>query len=146
MTAHRSIKHVCLGLLVLSPFAGCAAPITVHTREEIVQHLGQKVSVEGVYEVGKGGEAVRSKDIEVSLDIVPDFLGFGRPPLTNGLPVRASGTVERGAMSLGIFIDAETIAANRGRSEQPLVPGFVLRDAKVEMLSHAATQPAPGSK
>ncbi len=133
-------------LFVLIPLAGCAEPVLVHTRQELVQHLGQKVAVEGVYEIGSNGEYVRSDDIEVGLDVNPDVLGFGRPPLTNGLPVRASGTVERGAMSLGIFIDADTLAASRGRADHPLVPGFVLRDAKIAMTPHPTSQPASGTK
>ena len=96
----RRLRHF---LFVLIPLAGCAQPVLVHTRQELVQHLGQKVAVEGVYEIGNNGEYVRSDDIEVGLDVNPDVFGFGRPPMTNGLPVRASGTVERGAMSMGIF-------------------------------------------
>lgn len=132
--------------LILVLLAGCAEPVLVHTRQELIQHLGQKVAVEGLYEIGTNGEIVRSNDIEVSLDVNPDVLGFGRPPLTNGLPVRASGTVARGAMSLGIFIDADIISASRGRADHPLVPGFVLRDAKVAMTAHPTTQPSSGTK
>ena len=137
---------LCISALVVLT-GGCAVPPLVHTREELASHVGQKVSVEGTYEIGDNGEYVRGQDVEVGLDINPDMLGFGRSPLTNGLPVRASGKVERGAMSLGIFIDAQTLAASRGRAEHPLLPGFVLRDAKVERIAGAVTQPSgTGSK
>jgi hypothetical protein len=117
--------------------AGCAQPTLVHTRAELARSLGRKVAVEGVYEVGETGERVRSGDIDVALDMPQDILGFGRPPLSNGSFVRASGVVERGAMSLGVFIDADTLAAGR---DQSISPGFVLRDAKVDKLK---SPPAP---
>ena len=120
---------------------GCAEPTMVRTRDDLVSHVGQKVSVEGTYQIGENGEYVRSPDIEVGLDVNPDLLGFGRSPLTEGMRVHASGLVERGAMSLGIFIDAQTLAASRGNAQHPLVPGFVLRDAKVQRLVTSENQP-----
>ena len=128
---------VCLlGLLAI--FTGCAQPPLVHTREELVRNLGQKVSVEGVYQVGETGEHVKAGEIDVALDLPQDILAFGRPPLTTGTMVRASGRVERGAMSLGVFLDEQTLAGSRGRAEHPIVPGFVLRDASVKELKSAA--------
>ena len=127
--------------------AGCAQPPLVHTREELVKNIGNKVSVEGIYQVGELGEAVKAADLEVALDLPQDILGFGRPPLTTGTTVRASGIVERGAMSFGVFIDEATLSVSRGRAEHPLLPGFVLREARVSELKTPATQPVPqGSK
>ena len=131
-----------LALFICNFMGGCAEPTMIRTRDELAGHLGQKVSVEGIYEIGEKGEYVRSGGIEVGLDVNPDLLGFGRSPLTEGMMVHASGLVERGAMSLGIFIDAQTLAASRSNAEHPLVPGFVLRDAKVHRLIGSATQPA----
>ena len=34
--------------LILVLLAGCAEPVLVHTRQELIQHLGQKVAVEGL--------------------------------------------------------------------------------------------------
>jgi len=130
-------------LLVAVFLIGCAQPPLVHTRAELARSLGQKVAVEGVYEIGETGERVRSGDIDVALDMPQDILGFGRPPLSTGSFVRARGVVERGAMSLGVFIDEETLAGNRNRS---IVPGFVLRDAKVDKLKNpVAPAPSPGA-
>lgn len=130
-------------LVSLFLVTGCAQPTLVHTRAELVQNLGKKIAVEGTYQVTEAGEHVRAGDVDVALDSPQDILGFGRPPLTNGSQVRASGTVERGAMALGVFIDEQTLALSRGRAENPIVPGFVLRDAKVQELKIPATQPSP---
>ena len=122
---------------------GCAEPPLVHTREELTRSLGQKVAIEGVYQIGETGERVRQDDVDVALDMPQDFFGMGRPPLNTGSYVRARGVVQRGAMSLGVFIDEETLAANGNRS---IIPGFVLRDAKVDKLKSPSTAPAsPGA-
>ena len=127
-------------LLVAVSLMGCAEPPLVRTRAELARSLGQKVAVEGVYEIGETGERVRSGDIDVALDMPQDILGFGRPPLSTGSFVRVRGVVERGAMSLGVFIDEQTLAGNRNRS---IVPGFVIRDAKVDKLKNPSAPPAP---
>jgi hypothetical protein len=118
---------------------GCAEPPLVHTRAELAGSLGQKVAVEGVYQIGESGEQVRLGDVDVALDMPQDYFGFGRPPLSTGSYVRARGVVQRGTMSLGVFIDEETLAGGRNRS---IVPGFVLRDAKVDKLKNPSTAPA----
>jgi hypothetical protein len=147
MNSPRSTGYLLgLGLAVIfSTLTGCATPTPVSTRAELVQNLGHKVVVDGIYEVGGNGEHVRRNDADVALDIAPDILGFGRAPLNPGDHVKAVGTLERGAMSLGVFIDEQMLAASRGRGEPPLAPGFVLRDAKVEQINSAATQPSTGA-
>ena len=119
---------------IVCALIGCAEPIPVHTRAEIVQNLGKKISVVGTYDVGVNGEHVSNDQIDVSLDLPDDILGFGRPPITTGSQVRASGTVERGVMMHGMYMDEDTLSHMRGRSGAPGSPGFVLRDAKISVL------------
>jgi hypothetical protein len=111
----------------------CSAPL-IHSRAELAKSLGKRVTVEGTYGVDETGEHVRSGDLDVMLDVPPELLGWGRDSPPAGAQVRASGRVERGAMAMGVFIDEPTLNLRRGSAEHPLVPGFVLRDAKLERL------------
>jgi hypothetical protein len=136
-----SVCPWCVLLLPLLNLA-CSAPL-VHSRAELVHNLGKRVTVEGTYGVDEAGEHVRSGDLDVMLDAPPELLGWGRDSPPAGAQVRASGRVERGAMAMGVFIDEPTLSLRRGSADHPLVPGFVLRDAKLERLE---PQPPPGSK
>ena len=129
-------------LFILFSFTGCGGPPMMRTRQDLVRNLGNKVAVEGVYEMGQNGEHLRRGDIDVQLDVPPDLLGFGQVGPSEGSPIRAVGVVARGAMSLGVFIDEQTLSRQRGNSANPLAPGFVLRQAQVEIL-HPAVPKAP---
>jgi hypothetical protein len=142
---HRGFRStpIAVAMLLLGAWlTGCAAPVPVSTRAELVRNLGHKVVMDGTYEVNGNGEHVRRNDADVALDISPDILGFGRSPLNPGDHVKAYGTLERGAMSLGVFIDEQMLSASRGSGEPPIAPGFVLRDAKVEQVKAPASQPS----
>jgi hypothetical protein len=111
----------------------------MHSKAELERNVGKRVSVVGLYGVEESGEHVRNGDVDVMLDIPQEFFGWGRLGVPDGAQVRASGVVQRGAMSLGVFIDERTMSYRHDAAHRPLVPGFVLRDAKVKQLE----QPPP---
>ena len=118
----------------------------VHSKDELVKNLGNKVALEGTYEVRETGEHVHANDFDVMLDIPGEFFNWGKAGAPEGSRVRASGVVARGAMSLGVYIDEQTLSLRRGSAERPLVSGFVLRDAKVQRLDVPGVTSQPGAK
>jgi hypothetical protein len=126
-----------IGILapLLSLAAGCATPKAVKTEDELSRNVGNEVSLEGRYDVGRAGETLDTGAFTVQLD----RSGGATPPV--GAVIRATGTVARGAMSLGVFIDELSLRSMRSQKEVEArnVPptGFVLRKASLEIIDVA---------
>ena len=60
--------------------------------------------------------------------------------------MHAYGTVFRGAMVNGMYMEEGLIAFRSGSPEHPVIPGFVLHDAKLDIVAlpgeKPTTQPA----
>ena len=137
----QSVIISVFAIVVLSVMTGCAVPLAVHSQEELQHNMGKAVTIEGIYEVSDRGETVRmDHGPTIMLDVMQDYLGFGRAPISVGSLVRASGKVDRGAMLNGYFMEEGMLLYRKGSPEHPVVAEFVLHDAKVEIIA------APGEK
>ncbi len=143
-----NIRVGCRGFVLFAVIAvlgtmagGCATPTAVKTKDELSRNVGNTVSVEGRYGVGRTGETIDAGAFTVELD----RNGGLTPPV--GAMVRASGVVARGAMSLGVFIDELSLKSMRMQHEVDgrNVPssGYVLRKASLEIVDMA---PEPKGK
>jgi len=133
---HRSTTRTVTPLLALLALVamttGCATPSAVRTEDDLSRNVGNKVTLDGRYEVGRSGETLDAGAFTVELD----RSGGVTPPV--GAPIRATGVVARGAMSLGVFIDEFSLRSMRAQKdvESRNVPasGYVLRKASVEIV------------
>lgn len=137
----RFLALACLAAS-LSALVGCETPIGVRTEDELVRTVGQKVTVSGRYELGRAGETLDAGTFRLALDRE----GGGLPPV--GSEVRATGVVQRGAMSLGVFINEVSLRAMRNQPNASNVPEtvYVLRHAKLDLIDAAPppkTRPVP---
>src|SRR5213082_2613079 len=107
---HR-LTVIGIASLLLCLASGCATPKAVKTEDELSRSVGSEVSLEGRYDVGRAGETLDTGAFTVQLD----RSGGGTPPV--GATIRATGTVARGAMSLGVFIDELSLRSMRSQKE-----------------------------
>ena len=141
------VRSVLFSLVAVIFVSGCTEPIHVHSADELQQNLGKKISFDGIYDVDINGEYVRmDHGPNIMLDELPDILGFGKSPTSNGSTVHAHGILGRGAMVNGMFMEEGLIPYRSGSPENPVVPGFVLHDAKLDIIAlpgeKPTTQPA----
>ncbi len=139
--AQRSIAT----FILLALSTGCATPKSVLSLDDLSRNIGNKVSLDGRYEVGAAGETLDTGAFTVALDRPDTIGGGGIPP--NGSTIRATGVVARGAMALGVFIDDLSLRAMHAQKQSDTrnIPptGFVLRSASLVPLAFPEPPPSP---
>ena len=123
------IRRVGVAILLVEILSGCATPVA-HNERFVAKHLGQSISIEGVYRIGADGDEILTDWGRVTVQR-KDSQG-----IAPGSYVRGTGVIDRGRLVKGQFV-ADVPDSHGVRAPNDLV----LLNAHLQIVPWPSTQP-----